>query len=126
MANISKLKLEENTYDIKDSVARNNINNLISLYDSTLGTGIKFTNNGNSVYFTTAVASFSNNVCDIDISSLNLSIKPRCVILTCCNQSLAMQYDYDNSSNTSIRIILIHGGTYSGLIRFSMIFATNE
>lgn len=125
MANFSKITIDNNTYDVKDETARNNLNSLVTIYSGALGDGLKITSNGNTVYYTTTVESFSNNESYLNISSLSLNNKPKCVILTCCNQPLAMQYDYDNSTNTSLRIVLI-GGAYSGLIRFSLILATNE
>ena len=125
MADVSKLKVESSTYDIKDATARTDLTNLLSIYSGALGDGTKISINGNSIYYTSAVVSFTDNIGYIDITALGLTYKPRCVVLTCCNQPLAMQYDYDNSSNTSIKTVLI-GSAYSGLIRCSIVLATNE
>lgn len=125
MANISKLTVDSNTYDIKDANARTNLTNLLTSYSGSLGDGVKISINGNTIYYTTAVISFSNNEGYVDISDLSLSYKPRCVTLTCCNQALAMQYDYDNSSNVSLKFVVLPNA-YSGLIRCCIILATNE
>lgn len=125
MADVSKIKIESDTYNVKDATARTNLNNLLNTYSGALGDGVKLSINGNTVYYTTAVISFSNNEGYIDITDLGLTNRPRCVVLTCCNQALAMQYDYDNSSNTSLRLVVLPNA-YSGLIRCSIVLATNE
>ena len=77
---------------------------------------------GHRIWVGTEVLVFSNGEATWDITAFGLQSHPLCLVLTCNNTNLAMQYDYDNSSATAVKIRL--SNTWNGAIRFSYVMTT--
>ena len=79
--------------------------------------GVKIKCNGSFFYIGTMVVTFTNGECDVDISSFGFSDRPKAALLTSNNGTLALRYDYDNSSATIMK--LISTTSWNGLLRIS-------
>lgn len=74
------------------------------------------------IYAVTMVATFSNGIATVDISSLGLSSKPKLVSATPCTLDM-IKYNYDNSTTDTLQFdgYFYNGSRPSGLQRFTLI-----
>lgn len=86
--------------------------------------GQRFEFGSNIIYAGTVVVSFSSGIGYFNVSGLNLSAKPSCVVATICSEYCGIKYDYDNSTATSLKFDLHRNGAVynkNGNVRFSCI-----
>lgn len=69
-----------------------------------------------NLHMGTMTKTFTNGYCEIATSDFGMSVKPTALVMTPCNQIIVMRYDYDGSSNSTVKVYV--GNNYSGLLRF--------
>ena len=102
-----------------------NLTPAVNTYNtSVVLTGNRIKINDYSIFSGTLVSTFSSGIVDLNVTSLHLDEKPTCVQLTISSSLYSMQYDYDNSSATSLKIKLVSNNAVAnvnGNVRYSII-----
>lgn len=84
--------------------------------------GYQFNINEFYIYTWTLVRSFSNGLCNVDISNLNFVEIPSVQVIV-SSENYPIKYDRDNSTKDSIRLYLINNGSVynkTGNVRFEI------